>query len=78
MLIVPYLKQAFFRWYDGKYEQHVNDPESPAIFVGGWQKRHWSANAARLIVSFFLAHWQWITNTVLAIAALIAAVLALK
>ena len=48
--------------------------EAPMPYV----EHHWSAKALRAFVAFYLRHWQWIWSTVIAVAALYVAALALK
>ncbi len=60
-------------WYEGKLEVW----DSPNI-IGFDMKRHWTAVAARALVGFYLRNWQWIWGTIIAVAGLWVAVLALK
>jgi hypothetical protein len=66
------------RWYEGEFVPHENDSDSQVVFIGGWQRRHWTAEVARSIVKFYGQHWQWVWSTIIAVGSLIAAVLALK
>lgn len=65
-------------WYEGKMIPHDNPPNS-AVFVLGWYyERHWTAKVARVLVTFYLAHWQWLIGTTIGVLSLWVAVLALK
>lgn len=66
------------RWYQGKFVPHENEPNSPVVFLGWNYERHWTAKTARVLVEFYLAHWQWLIGTVIAVLSLWVAVLALK
>ncbi len=66
------------QWYEGEFVPYENDPRSQVVLIGGWQKRHWTAKAARALVEFHRRHWQWIWSTIIATGSLVAAVLALK
>lgn len=68
-------------WYEGtsKTEEFDNDPNS--MYVIGprfYTEYHWTARVARAVVSFYLKHWQWVWSTVLTLAGLWLAVLALR
>ena len=66
------------RWYQGKFTPHENDPDAPVIFLGWTYERHWTAKTVRVLVEFYLAHWQWLIGTVIGVLSLWVAVLALK
>jgi len=48
------------RWYDGRFVPHDNPPGSAVVFLGGTYERHWTARVARVLIEFYLQHWQWI------------------
>jgi hypothetical protein len=64
---------AIKKWYEGRYVPHKNDPSSPLVFVGGNYERHWTAQAARIVVRFWMEHWKYIITTSIAAAALLIA-----
>ena len=66
------------RWWEGDFIPYQNDPHSGVILIGGTVRRHWSARAARALCDFYLRHWQYLWSTLLGIAVLIVAILALK
>ena len=41
--------------------------------LGGWYERHWTAEAARIIAEFWLAHWKFIVTTGIALGGLLMA-----
>lgn len=57
-------------WYDGEFILYKNDPHDTVVIIGGSYKRHWTARIARLLVKFWLAHWQWTIATALAVCGL--------
>lgn len=65
-------------WYEGVWVPRENDPNSYVFFIGGNYERHWTAEIARTLVSFYLKHWQWCWATVIALVSLYVAVIALK
>jgi hypothetical protein len=69
------------RWYSGNsvVETFENDPSS-TIFIAPmvYTDYHWTAKLARALVGFYLRHWQWVWSTVLTLAGLWLAVLALR
>jgi len=66
------------RWYEGDWIAWENDPNDSIIVIGGNYERHWTAEIARLLVSFYLKHWQWCWGTIIALVSLYVALLALK
>lgn len=46
-------------WYDGEYHPHDHPPDSPVVFLGGWDERHWTASLARAVVGFHQREWKW-------------------
>ena len=70
-------RQRIADWYQGELTLPPNDPNSPVVILGIRYKRHWTASTARVLVEFYLAHWQWVIGTALAIAALLVAALSL-
>ena len=65
------------KWYEGEFVAHENDPNSFLVFTGGFYKRHWTAKAARSLVTFYLSHWQWLWSASLVIVGLYIAFLKL-
>lgn len=64
------LKDRIRKWYEGTFEPYENDPNSGVFFVGGNYRRHWTAEAARAVVAFWLAHWQWTIGNIIAVIGL--------
>jgi hypothetical protein len=62
-------------WYRGPYvPPPPNDPNSPvALFLMGRHEPHWTARYAQVLVAFWLAHWQWVIGTSIAVAGLLIA-----
>jgi len=58
------------KWYEGEFVAHENDPNSSVIRTGGYQKRHWTAEVARSLVSFYLSHWKWLWGFALSLLGL--------
>lgn len=73
-----YFLSMLLAWWHGKFEPYENDPNSSLIFIGGYQKRHWTSNVAHFLVDFYFKYWQWIWTTGIAIIGLWLAILALK
>ena len=66
-------------WYIG--ETVMNDPiiEPDLIMVPPpYTKYHWTAKLARSLVSFYIAHWQWMWGTAIAVAGLYVAIIQLN
>jgi len=61
-------------WYDGEYIAYKNDPGSLVFFVGGYQKRHWTSQAAHVVADFWLRYWQWTITTSLVFCGLVVAI----
>lgn len=57
-------------WYEGRWVPYENPPGSQVIFFGGNHERHWTARVARILVEFWLAHWQWTIGFALAVIGL--------
>jgi hypothetical protein len=52
-------------WWDGKYVPHENTTH--VVFIGGGKRKwHWTALAARAVVTFLTRHWQWAAGFALA------------
>lgn len=68
------LRERIDKWYQGEFIPHEGDPYDSVIIIGGKYQRHWTANAARVLVRFWLNHWQWAIGTMLAICGLAIAV----
>jgi len=54
------LKNKIINWYEGEYSTYENDPNSSIAIIGGYYVRHWTANIARSLVSFYLNNWKWL------------------
>lgn len=68
-------------WYNGKemIQEFYNDPNSSVwIAPHFYTEYHWTAKAVRSLVGFYLRHWQWLWGTVIGVASLIIAIIALK
>ncbi|WP_126539282.1 hypothetical protein [Oharaeibacter diazotrophicus] len=65
---------AIAKWYQGEWKPYFNPRDSNVFVFGGDHERHWTAKAARVVVTFWLNQWQWIIGTAIAIAALIATI----
>ncbi|MDF1831805.1 MAG: hypothetical protein P1U52_05590 [Porticoccaceae bacterium] len=48
------------KWYEGKWVAYENPPNSSVVIIGGDYERHWTASVARVLVTFYLAHWKWL------------------
>ncbi|WP_273151332.1 hypothetical protein [Methylophaga thiooxydans] len=59
-------------WYRGEYiPPPENDPNSGVVFVSsGYYKKPLLAKAIEVASKFFMAHWQWIIGTTIAVVAL--------
>ena len=68
------MKQAIQRWYEGTYVPHENQPHSSLQFMGGYQKRHWTARCARAVIDFCMSEWKWVIGTIIAVAGMIIAI----
>ncbi|MDO3663380.1 hypothetical protein [Acinetobacter higginsii] len=40
-------------WWNGKNIVHENDPNSPLVFIGWHNKKHWTSKLAHWIASLF-------------------------
>jgi hypothetical protein len=59
-------------WYGGEWKPYENPPGSAVVFMGvGANERHWTAKVARVLIRFWLAHWQWIIGAAIAVAGLL-------
>jgi len=59
------------KWYEGEYKVYDNDPRSSVVIFAGWQERHWTSNAAHVLVEFYFREWKWIIGTGIALAGLV-------
>jgi hypothetical protein len=58
-------------WYRGPYVPPPNThPDSGLVFITGSYNPHWTAKAAQAAVAFWLAHWQWVVGTTIALIGL--------
>lgn len=62
-------------WYRGPYVPPApNDPNSPMVFLSlGHHEQPPLAKLLGVICRFYLAHWQWIIGTLIAVFAIVAA-----
>jgi hypothetical protein len=69
------LKERLQEWYRGKYvPPPPNDPGSPLWRISpGHYEQPSLARLLRVIAQFWLAHWQWIIGTAIAIIAIMVA-----
>jgi hypothetical protein len=63
-------KKAVAEWYQGKSHAHHNDPNSQVVIFGWWYERHWTSRTAHVLAEFWLAHWQWVIGTSIAVVGL--------
>lgn len=61
------MREFFRKWWDGEHIPFKNNPNSAFIFVGGTDKRHWTADLARWLVAFYLREWKWVLGSVAAV-----------
>ena len=47
------------KWYAGEDISHIEEHSTHEVLVF-CDKKHWTARLARILVNFYLAHWQWI------------------
>jgi hypothetical protein len=64
------LREIIENWYEGEFVPFQNEPNDPVFIMGGRYRRHWTAQAARVLVKFWQNHWQWTVGTMLAICGL--------
>ena len=56
-------------WFDGEFVPRKSDPDSRLLFLnGGAYKRPLLARFLSSFAAFFLANWQFLVTSVLAIA----------
>jgi hypothetical protein len=70
-------KKSFWGRISSWYEGELKVWDSPNT-IGFNMERHWTAEVARTLVEFYLKHWQWLWGTVIGVASLWVAVIALK
>lgn len=65
------------RWYEGtpmirifKNPANGNVPVLPLLY----EKRHWTAQIAKVLAKFFIGNWKWIFKTLILLASLFLAV----
>lgn len=54
------MKEKIRKWYEGRWVPYENPPGSQVHIFGGEYERHWTASVARVLVTFYLAHWKWL------------------
>jgi len=57
-------------WYCGTPKAYENDRDDSLQIIGMYVEYHWTAKIARLLVQFYLAHWQWIWSMAVALCSL--------
>ena len=70
------------KWYNGK-DVRVNPNESEewggiGLIHETYKEYHWSAKAARSLVTFYLMNWQWIFGTAITAVTVYISILSLK
>ena len=60
-------------WYDGEFITYSNDTDSRVVFIGGYNKRHWTAQLTRVCFEFYQRNWKWVVTTIISIIAIAAA-----
>jgi hypothetical protein len=65
----PSMRKRIEEWYRGPWVTPPDDPSSPLVFMGHHEP-HWTARAAHALVGFWLAHWQWVIGTAIAVTGL--------
>ena len=65
------------KWYEGEYVPFKNDSDSMLVILDGDYKRHWTARVARVLVEFWMKHWQWMITASIAVVGLIIAAMKL-
>jgi hypothetical protein len=70
--------RAIKRWYEGeaKMTKGYNGP-GIVMIPAPYTEYHWTARAARSLVSFYLRHWQWIGGSAIALLGIYVAYLAI-
>lgn len=58
------MREAIKKWWEGEYVLHKDDAYSAVVFIGGIDKRHWTANLARWALAFYLREWKWVWGVV--------------
>jgi len=58
------------KWYEGKWVPYENPPNSSVVIIGGDYERHWTAEVARTLVTFYLSHWKWLLGFAVSLFAL--------
>ena len=59
------MKKHFQKWWDGEYVPYDNDPNSYVVFIGGYQQRHWTSDAAHRVWEFAKIEWKWVIGFLL-------------
>ena len=72
------MRERIRQWYHGTTVFHEGRQFDRGVIMPSWTT-HYSRSAliARRLVKFWLAHWQFLITTALAIAALVVGLLAL-
>lgn len=74
------IRNKIASWYQGTYvPPPKNAPNSGVVFIGhGFYVQPRLARYIGAVIRFYFRHWQWLWSTVIAVASLYVAVLALK
>jgi hypothetical protein len=71
------LAAAIRDWYHGEYVAYENEPDGHVFLIGGYYQRHWTADLANLLVTFWWEHWKFVVGTTLSVIGLVIAYLSL-
>jgi hypothetical protein len=65
------MRQAFKKWWDGKYVPPENSLDSGLVFMMGSYDHHWTSWFAHVVADFWMKYWQWCLGFGLAVIGLI-------
>ena len=65
------------KWYNGDFILPEIERGDILIIPGGYIKRHWTAEAAHILVAFWLKHWKFLIITMLSVIGLILTIISL-
>jgi hypothetical protein len=60
-------------WYQGRFVEPHNEPNSPVVFLMGHYEQPPLARLLGVLGRFWLAQWKWIIATAIAVIGLIIA-----
>jgi hypothetical protein len=64
-------RERISHWWHGEFKVW----DDPGV-IGYHTERHWTSDLAHKIVDFYLAHWQWVWGTLIAVVAIWATLIA--